>query len=94
VSDVSVATADLAALLDVSPPAVMESDEARVATLITPRGAIVLKQPSTQTGPLADAVAVRGDHLYAATLATMPQGGEPAYRADLAHGANLTFEAV
>jgi hypothetical protein len=94
VADLSRAAADLAALLDLAVPAAADDADARGITLATPRGAIVIRQPTGRTGALAEAVAARGDHLYAATLATMPQGGEPAFNADLAHGANLNFLPV
>jgi catechol 2,3-dioxygenase-like lactoylglutathione lyase family enzyme len=93
VADLNRAAGDLGALLGTAAPAAVESDEGRSVSFATPRGAIVAVQPAAGS-PLSDAVAWRGDHLYAATLGTMAQGGEPAFSDDLAHGANLRFQAV
>jgi hypothetical protein len=91
VVDLARATADLAALLETPVPDATEVDGARQVRFATPRGAIILAQPTGPDEALAAAVTARGDHLYAATLGTMRQGGEPAFNADLAHGANLRF---
>jgi hypothetical protein len=94
VTDLTRPAADLAAVLDQPASAVTETAGVRQIRFATPRGAIILAQPTTQDDALAAAVAARGDHLYAATLGTMRQGGEPAFNADLAHGANLHFVPV
>jgi hypothetical protein len=94
VANVATAAADLAAILGVEPPTPREDGETRMVTLPTPRGAVVLKQPLGQAGPLAEALAARGDHLYATSLAMMPQGGEPVFQPELAHGANISLQIV
>lgn len=94
VGDLARAGEEIAALLGVTPPAAVEEEGTRRARFTTPRGAIGLLQPTDPASDLGQAVATRGDHLYAATLGTMDQGGEPPYEELLAHGANLRFEPV
>lgn len=94
VADLERAAADLAALLDVRVPAAVESGGERRMTFPTPRGALIIAQGIDETSPLRAAVAARGEHVFAVTLGTMPQGGEPAFAAELAHGARLRLVPV
>jgi hypothetical protein len=94
VADLDRAAADLAALLATpAPPAVVAEGERRM-TFPTARGALVIAQALDEGSPLRALVAARGDHVYAATLGTMPQGGEPAFSPELAHGANLRLQPI
>jgi catechol 2,3-dioxygenase-like lactoylglutathione lyase family enzyme len=94
VADLNRAAADLAALLDVRAPAAVDAGGERRITFPTPRGALVVAQGIDEASPLRAAVAARGEHVFAVTLGTMPQGGEPAFAAERAHGANLRFVPV
>jgi catechol 2,3-dioxygenase-like lactoylglutathione lyase family enzyme len=94
VADVRQAATDLAAILDRPAPEPSESDGWRWIRFPTARGDLVVAQPLDPTSAAATTVAARGDHLYAATLGVMIQGGEPLYVAERAHGANLRLTAV
>jgi hypothetical protein len=91
VADLDRAAADLSALLDAPVPSAVEVDGARQVTFPTPRGALIVAQPVDEVSALRAAVSTRGDHLFAATLGVIAQGGEPDFTPDLAHGANLRF---
>ena len=94
VAQLTRAADDIAALLGAPVPAAAEAEGGQQVTFPTPRGAISLLQPTDQATPLAQAVAARGAHVYAVTLGTMIQGGEPEFDPALAHGANIKFEPV
>jgi hypothetical protein len=94
VADLERATADLAALLDSPAPAATEADGRRSVRFPTPRGALIATRPLDADSDLGRAVAARGDHLHAATLGAMLQGGEPSFVAERAHGATLRIVPV
>ena len=75
------------------PPAV-EADGARQVIFPTPRGALIVAQAIDEVSALRAAVSTRGDHVFAATLGAIAQGGEPAFAPEFAHGANLRFTPV